>query len=160
MIDWAIDGMMQVQGAGVFKRTHAAKTEFHYQLFKSEHKRFYGAQDLQILDECKDVANIGWLHRLAPKSLIIYYRPPPIDRGNLAEINISKAYTGAFLRIRVVSVFNEFDIWQAYRRDDPIKNLSLDLVEANSFDLFLNTDTTSATATSGSSSRRGPPSRR
>ncbi|MFM7982601.1 MAG: hypothetical protein ACKPKO_25090, partial [Candidatus Fonsibacter sp.] len=34
MIDWAIDGMMEVEDSGVFNRLQDAKTEFHYQLFK------------------------------------------------------------------------------------------------------------------------------
>ncbi|MFM7978874.1 MAG: hypothetical protein ACKPKO_06120, partial [Candidatus Fonsibacter sp.] len=56
----------------------------------------------------------------------------------LAEIDISKAYTGAFMRIRSIPVFNEFDTWQAYKPEEPIKNMSLYIVEAGSFDLFFN----------------------
>ena len=42
---------------------HDTKTEFHDQLCKSEHK-YYGAQDLEILEVCTNVANVRWLHRL------------------------------------------------------------------------------------------------
>ena len=56
--------MMAVQGAAVFNKRHDAKTEFQTQLCKSEHKSYYGAQELEILEECKTVANVGWLHRL------------------------------------------------------------------------------------------------
>ena len=59
MIDWAIDGVIEVQDAGVFNKMHDAKTEFHYQLFRSEHRSYYGAQDLQIWDERRNVANVG-----------------------------------------------------------------------------------------------------
>ena len=55
---------MAVQDGAVFNKMHDAKTEFHYQLCKSEHKSYYGAQDLEILEECKTVANVGWLHKL------------------------------------------------------------------------------------------------
>ena len=51
MIDWAIDGVMEAQDTGVFNRLQGAKTEFHYQLFKSEHRSYYNAQDIEILDE-------------------------------------------------------------------------------------------------------------
>ena len=51
MIDWAIDGMMEVEDAGVFNRLHDATTEFHYQLFKSEHRSYYKPQDIEILNE-------------------------------------------------------------------------------------------------------------
>ena len=37
-IDWAIDGSMEVQDAVVFNKMHDAKADFHYHLFKSEHK--------------------------------------------------------------------------------------------------------------------------
>ena len=53
------------------------------------------------------------------------------------EIDISKAYTGAFMRINAIPVFSEFDIWQTYN-GEPIKNLSLYIVEASGFDLFFN----------------------
>ncbi|MFM7990036.1 MAG: hypothetical protein ACKPKO_63055, partial [Candidatus Fonsibacter sp.] len=33
------------------------------------------------------------------------------SRSSLAEIDISKAYTGAFIRIKSIPVFNEFDAW-------------------------------------------------
>ncbi|MFM7982916.1 MAG: hypothetical protein ACKPKO_26690 [Candidatus Fonsibacter sp.] len=65
MIDWAIGEMTEVQDAAVFNNMHNAKADFHYQLFKSGHKSYYGAQDLEILDECRPVANVGWLHKLA-----------------------------------------------------------------------------------------------
>ena len=63
---------------------------------------------------------------------------PVINRSNLAESDISKAYTGAFMRIRAIPVFKEFDTWQLYKPDEPINNMSLYIVEANSFDLFFN----------------------
>ena len=42
------------------------------------------------------------------------------------------------MKIKAIPLFNEFDAWQAYKPDDPIKNMSLYVVEANSFDLFFN----------------------
>ena len=56
----------------------------------------------------------------------------------MAEIDISKAYTGAFMRIKSIPVFNEFDTWQYYKPEEPIENMSLYIVEASSFDLFFN----------------------
>ncbi|MFM7980563.1 MAG: hypothetical protein ACKPKO_14720, partial [Candidatus Fonsibacter sp.] len=55
---------MEAQGSGVFNRLQDAKTEFHHQLFKSEHRNYYNPQDIEILDECRTVANVGGLHRL------------------------------------------------------------------------------------------------
>ena len=66
------------------------------------------------------------------------HRPPSIPKSSLAEIDISNAYTGAFMRIGSIPVFNEFGTWQAYKPQEPINNMSPYRVEANSFDLFLN----------------------
>jgi hypothetical protein len=139
MIDWAIDGMMEVQDAAVFNRMHDAKTEFHYQLFRAEHRSFYSPQDLEILDECRTVANVGWLNTLK-------YNPVrgrnrlymPLRKADLAEIDVSKAYTGAFMRIRAIPVFNEFDLWQRHSEGEALRNLSLYLVEVSEFDLLFN----------------------
>ena len=58
------------------------------------------------------------------------------------EIDISKAYTGAFMRIKAVPVFNEFDVWQPYRDGEAVRNLSLYIVEASEFDLSSTKSTT------------------
>ena len=104
--------MLEVEDSGVFNRLQDAKTEFHYQLFKSDHRSYYNAQDIEILDECRTAANVGWLHRLVGVSPSKRHKPPDMFRSSLAEIDISKAYTGAFMRIRAIPVFNEFDTWQ------------------------------------------------
>ena len=93
---------------------HDAKTEFHYQLFRAERRSFYNPQELEILDECRTVANVGWLNTL--KYNPVKWRNRlymPIRKADLAEIDVSKAYTGAFMRIRAIPVFNEFDLWQS-----------------------------------------------
>ncbi|MFM7980512.1 MAG: hypothetical protein ACKPKO_14465, partial [Candidatus Fonsibacter sp.] len=65
-------------------------------------------------------------------------RPPTIPKSSLAEIDISKAYTGALMRIKSTPVFNEFDAYKTYKPEKPIKNMSLYIVVASSFDLFFN----------------------
>ena len=40
------------------------------------------------------------------------------------------------MRIRAIPAFSEFGIWQAYRPDEPTKNLSLYVVGTSSFDLL------------------------
>ncbi|MFM7986022.1 MAG: hypothetical protein ACKPKO_42580, partial [Candidatus Fonsibacter sp.] len=54
-------------------------------------------------------------------------RPPTIPKSNLAEIDISpaeidisKAYTGAFMRIKSIPVFKEFDTWQSDQEHEPL----------------------------------------
>ena len=104
----------------------------------SEHRSYYNAQDIEILDERKTVAKVGWLHRLVGTCPNNNKRSPTIPKSSLAEIDISKAYTAAFMRIRSIPVFNEFDTWQACKPEEPIKHMSLYIVEASSFDLFFN----------------------
>ena len=99
MIDWAINGAMEVQDAGVCNKMHDASAEFHYHLFRCKHKSYYGAQDFQVLGERKTVANACWLHRLVGVSLSRHRGPRIIDKESLAEINISKAYNVTFRRI-------------------------------------------------------------
>ncbi|MFM7977887.1 MAG: hypothetical protein ACKPKO_01115 [Candidatus Fonsibacter sp.] len=127
-----------MQNSDVFNILQDVKTEFHYQLFKSEHKSYYNAQDIEILDEFRTATNVGLLHRLVGTCPNNKKRPPTIPKSNLAKIDISNAYTAAFMRIRSVPVFNEFDTWQYYKPEKPIKNMSLYIVEANTFDLFFN----------------------
>ena len=131
---------MEVSDAGVFNRMHDAKTEFHYQLFKGEHKSFYDEQDLEILDECRTMANVGWLKSLMGRVTSPKQPPQTISKSSLVEIDISKAYTGAFMRIKAVPVFNEFDTWEPYagHSHGELKKLSLYVVEASEFDLFFN----------------------
>ena len=81
---------------------------------------------------------MGWLHKLVGTCPNNKKKPATIPRSSLAEIDISKAYTGAFRRIRSTPVFNEFDTWQSYKPEEPIKNMILYIVEASFFDLFSN----------------------
>jgi hypothetical protein len=56
---------------------------------------------------------------------------------NLVEIDVSKAYTSALIKIDNIPIFNEFDIFQPYN-GEIIKDLSLYIVEVKENDLFLN----------------------
>ena len=140
MIDWAIDGMMEIQDATTFNRMHDAKMDFHYQLFRKEHKSYYNSQDLDILNECRTVANVGWLKELPQGNVIIpkVQTRTAFSRTDLAEIDITKAFTGAFMKIKAIPVFNEFDTWQPYADSQPLKDLSLYMVEAKELDMFFN----------------------
>ena len=136
MIDWVIDGVMEVRDASIFNKMHDAKPEFHHQLFKCERRSYYGAKDIQVLDERRAVANVGWLRRLVFMSLSSLCRPSLDNKSSLADIDISKVYTGGVLRIKAGPAFSEFDIWQPHEADALGKHLSLYIVEPNSFDLF------------------------
>ena len=60
----------------------------------------------------------------------------------LIEIDLSKAYTKAFMQIKAIPVFTEFDVFRPYREGDAIENLSLYIVKGNIDDkLFFNKTT-------------------
>ena len=78
-----------------------AMFNFNKSLFNLSHKSFYNDIDLQILDEARTVV---------PSGLVC-------DRGdskNEIEINVSKAFTHAFITISEIPVFSQFDIWRAF----------------------------------------------
>jgi len=136
----AIDGIMEIHEPDTYNRMHDARMDFHYQLFKNEHKSYYTQQDLDILNECRTTANVGWLTEL-PKGRVILptqYTRKAFRKADLAEIDQNKAFTAAFMKIRAVPVFNEFDTWQPYTEPQPLRDLSLYLVEAKELDLFFN----------------------
>ena len=53
-------------------------------------------------------------------------------------IDVAKAYTGAFTRVRAVPVFNELDAWKPYKQKETILNLSLYVIDPGGFGLFTN----------------------
>ena len=69
---------------------------FEMSVFKKDHKSYYSQQDINILDEFRTVANVGAIL-------------PAKEQKGMVEIDISKAYTAAFTKIRNIPVFNEFD---------------------------------------------------
>jgi hypothetical protein len=130
--------MVQVDRADVFNRLQDSKDDFYTKLFGGDHRSYYASNDVAILDECRTVANVGFLNKLEGITKSIRCRAPTIPKTSLVEIDISKAFTGAFIRINEIPIFNEFDIWVPFQKGERLKDLSLYLVEANSFDLFFN----------------------
>ena len=82
-----------------------AMFNFNKSLFNLSHKSFYNDIDIQILDEARSIV---------PSGLLCDSR----DIKNEIEIDISKAFTHAFITISAIPVFNQFDIWRAF--DDTI----------------------------------------
>ena len=128
MIDLAISGIMMVQDAGVLYIMQGAITEFHYQPFTSVHRGYYYTQELEALDDCRTVADVGWLKRLVGSSVSNRYRPPNMYKLNLAEIDISNAYTGASIEIKRIHLVNEFGTWHSYNAVEPFKYVRLHIV--------------------------------
>ena len=100
-----------------------AMVKFNSHIFKATHKSYYTQLDIDILDEYRTVANIGMI------------RQKPED--NLNEIDISKAYMGAFCKITHIPIFNEFDSFQPYT-GQPIEDYSLYVIKAKSLNMMFN----------------------
>ena len=92
-----------------YNKMNIALTEFGNQIFKLIHMSYYTQQDIDILDECGTIANVGLL------------TTPPKDI-KYSEIDISKAYTASFMEITTVPVFNEFDRFEPFN-SNTFKNI-------------------------------------
>ena len=80
----------------IFNKMSDAVFNFEMLVFRNEHKSYYSQQDVNILDEFRSVANVGAIL-------------PAKEQKGTVEIDMSKAYTSAFTKIRNIPVFNEFD---------------------------------------------------
>ena len=120
-----IDGTVEVAQEDTYNRMNEAMTAFNNRLFRLEHKSFYTQEDVDILDEYRTFANVGWL------------RPRPKGLRDLVEIDRNKAFTAAFSEITQIPIFNEFDNFRAYQ-GEAIEDLTLYVVRAEKHDLFFN----------------------
>ena len=90
-----------------------AMVDFSKKVFKSEHKSFYTHQDVKILDGYRTVVPVGRLLDTVGTKI------------KLAEIDVSKVFSYAFMLIRDVPVFREFDLFKPLNQNHSIKQGSL-----------------------------------
>ena len=101
LIKTSADGCIAVCDETTYNNMNKAMFNFNKSLFNLSHKSFYNDIDIQILDEARTVVPSGLL----------------CDRGDIKneiEIDISKAFTHAFITISEIPVFNQFDIWRVF----------------------------------------------
>ena len=96
------------------KTMNEVVVNFSIQILKATHRAHYTQVDIDILDEYRTVANLG----------MITEKP----NGKITEIDISKAYTGAFCKITHIPIFNEFDAFQPYT-GQPLEPYTLYIVK-------------------------------
>jgi hypothetical protein len=74
-------------------------------------------------------------------------------KADLAEIDALKPYTGAFMRIRAIPVFNELDLWQ--RHSEAFEALTLEALSLYSWwrcpSIDLQSSTSATSSATGSS---------
>ena len=98
--------------------------KFQASIFKSEHKSNYSKQDVDILDEFRAVANVGHMRQVN-------------EKNDLIKLDITKAYTAAFAKIKNVPVFNEFDLFKPYKGEE-LSDYCLYIVKATKQTMFFN----------------------
>ena len=119
----SLDGSCSVSCENVYDNMNQAMTMFNTKLFRNEHKSCYTHQDVIILDEYRTIVPNGRLQSID-------------ENLNLAEIDISKAFSQAFTQISKIPIFNIFDAYKQYNNQD-IKPLHLYIVYARKNNLFL-----------------------
>ena len=97
---------------------------FQMSILKNEHKSYYSTQDINILDEFRTVANVGWMEPVQSKSTLL-------------EIDISKAYTAAFAKIKSGPVFDGFHRFKPYKGEE-LSDYSSYIVKASELNMFFN----------------------
>ena len=66
-----------------------AMSEFRNRLFKAEHKSYYTQQDMDILDQYRTVANVGWLRQARPRAQTARQSVGAPAQDELVEIDVS-----------------------------------------------------------------------
>ena len=94
-----MDGDVSVATEEIYNRMNQAMATFNQALIKPEYKSYYSKTDADVLDECRTTVPIGRLSNFT-------------DDDDVVEIDISKAFTAAFLKIEKVPIFVEFDYFR------------------------------------------------
>lgn len=119
-----IDGIVKLENAQTYNNLSQTFTDFKFKILRNEHKSYYNQQDIDIMNECRTLANCGLMD-------------PITNISNLVEIDMSKAYSSAFAKITKIPIFNNFDIWQPYEGEE-IKNFHRYVVKYKEFNVFFN----------------------
>ena len=96
-------------------------TRFYHSMFKVEHKSYYTAQDVEMLDAYRSKPQMGILKKG--------------NKDYMVEIDVRKAYTHTLTQMNEVPVFNEFDRFKPYD-GELIQPYSLYIVKAHASYLF------------------------
>ena len=111
-----------------YNRLINAMFAFNKAIFSENHKSKYDDIDISILNECRTIVPMGYLHKHDKLK-------------ELVEIDRTKAFTWAFKQIKRIPKFNEFDIWKPIIDEIDIYKLSsltLYMVEVYEGNMFFN----------------------
>ena len=110
-----------------FNRMTEEMFKFNKALFKETHKSKYSELDVQILDEMRTIIPLGYFNQ-------------DVKEKNLMEADLNKAFTDAFIHIKLIPFFSEFDIWMPYEGEhiETPSNYTLYIVEVYDGNIFFN----------------------
>ena len=116
LIKSSVDGCIAVSTEQTYNNMNKAMFDFNKALFLPNHKSYYNDIDIKILDETRTIVPTG---RLWDKISII----------GKCELDVSKAFTRAFIDINEIPVFCQFDVWEHF-------NNTLDIDELHELTLY------------------------
>ena len=109
LVKTSVDGCVAVKSEKTYNKLNQAMFDFNKSLFNPLHKSFYNDIDVAILDEARTIVPVGLLCDKVSKEIV--------------EIDISKAFTSAFMKMKEIPVFNQFDTWKVYDETVDINSL-------------------------------------
>ena len=115
LLNNSLDGDIAVETEGIYNKMNQAMANFNHALIKPELKS-YSKTDIDILDEYRTTVPIGRLSKM--------------EDVDVVEIDISKAFAAAFLKIDKAPVFNEFDYFRPYDNHE-VKDYYLYIVKSS-----------------------------
>eukprot|EP00438_Fugacium_kawagutii_P027024 Skav232522 [mRNA] locus=scaffold1096:1054611:1057742:- [translate_table: standard] len=129
----AVDTYATIDNVKMFNRMNSAMFKFNKDLFNPSRKSFYNEDDVKILDTMRTIV---------PNGVLKEYKKDNLMKTDLIEIDLRKAFTYAFISMRHIPVFSEFDVWRHYdssKHDiNKLNNLTLYFVRSKKRNLFFN----------------------
>eukprot|EP00438_Fugacium_kawagutii_P014503 Skav208988 [mRNA] locus=scaffold395:76378:79443:- [translate_table: standard] len=101
------DGWISVGSEKTFNNMSLAMYNFYKAVFNPLHKSFYSDVDLRILRDSRTIVPLG-----------TFVNSQKMDtmrkEVDLTEIDVTKAFTFAFMKIFEIASFCQFDVWKPY----------------------------------------------
>ena len=128
----------------IYNNMSKANYVFNKSLSNPLHKLYYSEIDMELFKECRTINPVGEINRHyfqynshTNKDDKMFYVPE-----HTVEIDIRKAFTHAFNKIKEILVFTQFDVWRHYdymkHHHRKLHELTLHLVKANKPTMFFN----------------------
>ena len=126
----SLDGGICVDNEVVFNKLSEAMYKFRNDVFRPWHKSNYNEHDMPLFENCRTIVPSGKLYDMGK-----LYKQRGITISDMVELDVRKAFTNAFLDIKRIPVFSQFDEWKPYKGQG-IKNLTLYMAMVDKVSLF------------------------